>query len=209
MGLNLKSVVDGSWLKGGTAFMTSGLEGVAQAAFNQAEAGKQRDFQKYMSNTSYRRAAYDMEKAGLNRILALGSPATTPSGAKAEIDKPNMTATGIAAASAKQQIEQSKAQERLIENQQSLIAEQTRSAKATADMDEVKKGIYTALKPALETVFKGIGESATSSAKFLEKLEAPDLINFLGDWGFEGLPEGYFKDDFKEKPPTIIKKEPK
>jgi hypothetical protein len=47
-----------------------------------AASKKQMNFQRWMSNTAYRRAARDMEKAGLNRILALGSPASTPGGAQ-------------------------------------------------------------------------------------------------------------------------------
>lgn len=47
-----------------------------------AASKKQMDFQYYMSNTAYRRAAKDLEKAGLNRILAIGSPASTPQGAQ-------------------------------------------------------------------------------------------------------------------------------
>ena len=48
---------------------------------NIALAREQMDFQKHMSSTAYQRAAADAEKAGLNRILALGGPASTPSGA--------------------------------------------------------------------------------------------------------------------------------
>lgn len=49
------------------------------------QAHKNREFQRAMSNTAYQRAAKDMEKAGLNRILAVGSPASTPGGAMAQV----------------------------------------------------------------------------------------------------------------------------
>lgn len=59
--------------------------------FGQKEANKknlqiareQMDFQERMSNTAYRRAAYDLQQAGFNPILAARSGASTPSGASA------------------------------------------------------------------------------------------------------------------------------
>lgn len=56
--------------------------------FNAQQAQEQRDWQERMSNTSHQREANDMQAAGLNRILAAGGGASTPSGSSASAPTP-------------------------------------------------------------------------------------------------------------------------
>ncbi len=58
---------------------------IAAAAnkMNREEAQKNRDWQQAMSNTAKQREAHDLEKAGLNRLLAATGGASTPSGGAA------------------------------------------------------------------------------------------------------------------------------
>lgn len=138
--------------------MAGGVAGATVSGlFNQKSAREQMEFQQYMDNTKYRRAAYDLKQAGLNRVIALGSPGSAPTGARASIDMGNPVLDGYTAASAKQQIKQSKATVNM-QNEQAALAqdqgtlaranaaklnEETRSAAAEADMNEVKRALYT------------------------------------------------------------------
>lgn len=61
---------------------------VLAGSFNARSAKKQMDFQERMASTQYQRAANDLERAGLNRVLALGNPAHSPSGASASVNAP-------------------------------------------------------------------------------------------------------------------------
>lgn len=95
-----------SSLIGAAAGLGGGLMSNSASA---AAAKKQMQYQYHMSNTAYSRAVKDMRRAGLNPVLAAGSPASTPVGAMGQVQNLGDTmargaATAIQARTAKAQV---------------------------------------------------------------------------------------------------------
>lgn len=144
----------GALLAAGASYLAADKSSKNQGKFNAKEAEKNRLFQEDMSNTAFQRAAADLEAAGLNRVLALGSPASTPGGSSASIDAPNLAgavSTGIAAASAKQQIDLSKAEEALLREKrneslesQALMKEQANQSMTQAQLNRASARLSNA-----------------------------------------------------------------
>lgn len=110
--------------------------------FNRASAKSQMRFQEHMANTQYQRAAKDLEAAGLNRIIALGSPADSPGGAGYSMQKPDFNASSAADVNRKNSVYQRELMEAQRNNteqatntgkaQETLFADQAGSARAAA-----------------------------------------------------------------------------
>ena len=110
--------------------------------FNRSSAKSQERFQERMANTQYQRAAKDLEAAGLNRIIALGSPADSPGGAGYSMQKPDFNASSAADVNRKNSVYQRELMEAQRNNteqatntgkaQETLFADQAGSARAAA-----------------------------------------------------------------------------
>lgn len=113
------------------------LGSVGSAKMSQDMAREQMDFQREMSNTAYQRAASDLSAAGLNRILALGSPASTPGGAMGATNMAGLGSNIIGGAKAVSDIKTQT-------SQQQLMKQQGAQAEATAKQAETQAGLNEA-----------------------------------------------------------------
>lgn len=142
----------GALLGAGASILGGVLGKEGQAATNKAQIKLARDqmaFQERMSSTAYQRAADDLEAAGLNRILALGSPASSPSGAMAILRNPEAPlAAGVTAAPASAQaVRMANAQRKNIEQATKTAAATESNQKAQADLNrDVSNRVYAEIK---------------------------------------------------------------
>ena len=121
---------------GGLSFLGGALGGLfsfigARRANKRAAAlaRENRDWQERMSNTAYRRAVADMRAAGLNPVLALGRPASTPGGNVAPVLDEGSAATkgAVAMSAAVNQIKLMQAQARNLNAQSRFTDAQTQN----------------------------------------------------------------------------------
>jgi len=107
-------------------------------AFNARSAKKQMDFQERMSNTAYQRAANDLQRAGLNRVIALGNPAISPSGASSSMNAPQLGSAVNNARVANSQVRNAEAVIQTQQAQASQLRAQTEKTLAEKDFIAVQ-----------------------------------------------------------------------
>ena len=133
---------------------------------NIALAREQMKFQERMRDTQYQAAAKDLEAAGLNRILALGGPSAAPSGATAHVEpasKGMQRLDLMAIASAKEAIENQKAQN-------NLIKAETRIKNAQADKEEITKRPYSYIDGLLDAIEGNASGAKDAEDSFVKKV---------------------------------------
>lgn len=148
----------GSLITAGASILGGMLGASGQRDANRANlqiAREQMDFQKTMSGTAYQRAVADMERAGLNPMLAYSQGgASTPPGASAKME--NVLGAGVSSAmasgnlvAAAQQAQQSQAMTDQIQATTKKIESETmehdvNAARALAQLREEKaRGVRT------------------------------------------------------------------
>lgn len=155
----------------------------SQNSANAAQAQAQMDFQRDMSGTAYQRAVQDMQKAGLNPMLAYSQGgATTPAGAMAQMQNVlgNATTSGTQAYQTVAQANQAIQQTQQIAAQTELTSNQTDNVRAdTLNKLDENPNIKAQYKQILADTFMKNEIGKTSSAQAAQALSQSKYTNQL------------------------------
>lgn len=151
-------------------------------------AREQMAFQERMSNTAYQRATVDLEKAGLNRILALGGPASSPQGQTAQVQ--NEEAAGLQAALTAAQVYATRKAGLASAKQAEVKDKQAEIMGPLSTIAGTLGDFLTSAKEANEGPKKGVGE------KIYDKMRSNaaawnELFGAIGD-NISGTAKGMF-----------------
>ena len=160
------------------------LEKLTGAKDARKQSQKQMDFQERMSGTAYTRAAADLENAGLNRILALGSPASTPAGAQAPV--PNMLDTAISGAKMASGLATEASSRKLMGAQASAQQASAKQASSQATLNETNNAIRDEFRNFIKTdenarsIWSTVKSNATGMINTAQDYDKT-IQKFLGD----------------------------
>lgn len=152
-------------IAGGIIGTAGNLYGQQEAMrFNAKEAAKNREFQERMAKNAHQYAAEDMEKAGLNRILALGNQAATPSGSSASTSAMEYGTIASNAATAVEARRNMRAQNENLEVQNDLIKAEIEQKQAETHYTKNKSALITPVGSGIQE-FEGEIKDAWKSVK--------------------------------------------